>query len=614
MATMFEVIRELDYRVKSTSSDLLSSMAQLESQVSQVTYTTNAIHSDVQSLHSDVSMLQSKMNDLRVRFAAFQDEVGTFIIKQMRANALNVAHHQKQELEALYEKQFSGYRKVRELASGLLNSSDLATVQKATFLQTSEQVLLQLHDYWLAYCMLAFSHWLNDNSREAYIALGHCLQCDRDRTALFFSFVCRQAEKFPSFRNWAIYYIFNQTPHKLNENCIIFIDAYANGLLGFSKNDCIYKKFTEWHKQIAQSSHTSTVHIWSSYANSLYTKYANKETYVIKQFTTLESKCTNFNVFTEPLLWSRASSHIIKHFRDLLQKQSDPDYFDRKLRDIQLHIISERNNQEKELLKKIRRCDLIIAHEGDEKTASIQLGREFAEQPPEILDFSELLCRALDESLTIQTTAAVKVLAVIISKHLIAKNLNIIQKNYRKQVKQRFQIQIEDWSGSTYDGADSQSAVSDFSNFVGEQLKQSKKKNAIEHKDTVSSLNIIRNLALAGAAFSFLLLIIGLVNSDDSLTGTSIFIGFPSIVVFLIFSLLYKNAVNRWQLTDEKLEEEADEKIQRGSKVIDQCWSEVTIYRQMFDKAEVQARELSQFIESLNMQSTNLGIDEAASA
>ena len=612
MATLLESVQQLDKRIKSSQNEILDELANLERQVEYLSNTASDIKCDISGVKSEVRGLCGEFSSFRLRFEVFQDTVSDFITKQIRANALNVAHHKKQELEALYERRFSGYRKVRELAGGLLDSSDLATVQKSTFLQTSEQALLQLSDYWLAYCMLAFSHWLNDNSREAYTALGHCLKCDKDRASLFFALVCRQYGRFSAFRNWAIYYLFNQKPDILNENCVIFIDAYANGLLGNFQNDCVYKKFSEWLKQMSQPAQRSAVQMWSKYIRSQYTQCADRERYeALEPFLALQRSCTNFVMFSSPFLYSRANSHVLQDFRQLLTSQSDPDYFDRKLRDIQRHIITEYNSKEKDLLKKIRSCDLIIANDGDEKTASAQLELEFAEKPQETIAFSEMLRRVFDSSLSIETTAAVKVLAVVLSRSLIAQALREFQQEYRSQAKQNFYLKIEDWQTDTYDGSDSSGACDAFKEHMDNKLARAKKQYADTVSGKVNNLILMRNIAAAGAVISFLMLCFGFAaaGSDSAAAGALGLLGclftWPA---WLIFWLWHSSVVTKWQQQNELLEKQNIEKTTNGKQLLQTCCRQAGIYRKQFDNSEIQARELVDYIDHLTMESTNLGI------
>ena len=601
--TIIDDVRQVDKRVKSLQNSLDHKIAGVERQLEYVSKETNDIKSNVQTMRSEVNGLRSQLD-------AFQRTVGDFITRQMRANALNIAHHKKQELDALYEKKFSGYRKVRELAAGLLSTSDLATVQKSTFLKTSEKALLELNNYWLAYCMLAFSHWLNDNPREAYTALEHCIACDRNRTSLFFALVCRQAKKYSAFRNWAIYYIFNQTPSQLDENCIIFIDAYANGLLGTLQEDCIYKKLTVWRGQMSKQARKAAAETWFKHICSQYAQYSKIESGTTASLQTLKQNYTNFDTMASSLLYSRSSKHLLSFFQDLLKSSSDPGYFDRKLKNIQNHIISERNSQEKDLLKQMRRYDLIIANEGNEERAFSQLEREFAEKPKEVIDFNEMLYRALDNSLSIETTPAVKVLAVVLSQPLIAQAIRDIQEKYRTEANQVFHIKIENWSGSTYNGSNASTLCRNFQQLLTNKLNNDIEQLDKEYKSKIDGAETLKNTGIVGLVISLILFFVGFVSDTGGLTFLGVCGGIIALLVWSASNTSRKDYTSEWQNKKKTAEEQTAAKSAEGTKLLNKSCEQAALYRKEFTQSEEQARELLLFIDKITMNSTNLAIGQ----
>ena len=218
----------------------------------------NAINNNLGKLNNNLEVIDNNVDQVNNNVKVVYDEIGAlardfhnFVQLQVRANTLSKAQQRVIQIRQEMEKRFGHYDIVRRTTTGILQADDIGIVKKDTISNATEELMISTPGYWLAPCLVALAAWINNQPELAERALKEGIKRNDEKTSLFFTLICRRADRKSAALKWTQRYLANQDEENLDRKTIIILDAFASGLLGADSEGVISKQMGEWLDHLA---------------------------------------------------------------------------------------------------------------------------------------------------------------------------------------------------------------------------------------------------------------------------------------------------------------------------------------------------------------------------
>ena len=213
----------------------------------------SGIKSGIDSLEQKVSSVDSNVQNVAKQVSANQKE-----LEQLRSDFIRLMNEQKKDgqlqqatselisVRQEIEKNFGNYRNVRNNMIGILQATDAALVRKTTISNISEELMMSTPNYWLAPVLVAIAAWINNDRDLADRAIREAVKRDNEHTSLVMALVCRRNNRTQTCYEWLSRYFATQKASSFDEDGMVYIDAYINGVFGVDEKHMCDDYITRW--------------------------------------------------------------------------------------------------------------------------------------------------------------------------------------------------------------------------------------------------------------------------------------------------------------------------------------------------------------------------------
>lgn len=426
------------------------------------------VQNDVGVVSNQVETVGQELLQTRSDLTRLEQAFMDFVAADLKAKNLALAETRQVKIRQELENRFGYYAVVRRHATGVLQASDTQLVRQETLREATEELMLSAPAYWLAPALVALAAWLGDNKDLAHRALAEAIRRDDEKTSLFFALVCRRAGRNDAHAHWLDRYFGLQNPSSLDRQTVVMIDAVANGVFGPDVGASSARRVADWIEELSQRAGfiDAQRRQWDAALRSK-TPNDNHAT----RYPHLAQFSANWAKLNESVNGTALHAVVLSHFQGIFDGAIvPPTSLLVAVDDLLSKLVTRFDDEELPLRRQEELCGLIIAEDGDKRTAEqrFELQRKALD---ETVDFTQLLTNAAMHPETSHASRATQRFAIAHSRDWVLQAHQDLTARTRMAVPAKVEIAIEDWTESTAQGENEKQLVASLQNHLDGRKK-----------------------------------------------------------------------------------------------------------------------------------------------
>lgn len=423
-----------------------------------------AVAAGVTAVSAVAETTQKELEELRADFEKMVNE-------QRRTAALQQAATELVTVRQEMERRFGNYRQVRNSMIGILQATDAALVKKTTISNVSEELMISTHDYWLAPVLVAVAAWIDNNHDLADRAIKEAMKRDTEHTSLVMALICRRNNRTQTCYEWLSRYFQTQNAADMDEDSMVYIDAYINGVFGPDEKHMCDDYITRWIDEVRGSNSNfeeEQAETWQQY----FLRFDADEE---KKYPELHKCVKEFGYIDDYLSRVDAVEPIVDNFRKINEAYVDQDELRKEVDQNLVRLVNSDDKAERELRRQEKYLLAVKACDGD-VTAARQMVRnqEEARKKKRMDIISQLTHVISDDNKDRKVLPSEKKTAVSFLKGYINKGFNKYISEKKDAFPTSITMNINGWQGQTSDGSNSAALKQSYTNYLSQQSLQEK--------------------------------------------------------------------------------------------------------------------------------------------
>lgn len=546
----------------------------------------NAINNNLGKLNNNLEVIDNNVDQVNNNVKVVYDEIGAlardfhnFVQLQVRANTLSKAQQRVIQIRQEMEKRFGHYDIVRRTTTGILQADDIGIVKKDTISNATEELMISTPGYWLAPCLVALAAWINNQPELAERALKEGIKRNDEKTSLFFTLICRRADRKSAALKWTQRYLANQDEENLDRKTIIILDAFASGLLGADSEGVISKQMGEWLDHLADKPGfvEQQTKQWSDAIN------LKRKSMEINDYTYLCKYSKTWPVLQDIMEGAMLHAEILDYFTDIFEQEVSTDSLKAQLDEILNSLVSEFDDEEIPLRKEEKFNQFIIDFDGDEERARQNMAIE--QTAFEVhKDFTQLLTDAAMKPESAHASVSTQKFAIALSKEWISNAYNDVVAQNRMKIPNEIEINVDTFNDKTTDGQNETELIDKFNALVDYE-----KKNVL----TQFVLSGFEKFCLWGGAA------IGVIGLIMMIVGGG-FLGLIAIISGIGMVINHFSKKKKIEQNHQNVEAQFEEKRKNGSQIIRATLAEIVDFRTVFAEKDGESQKVVDFLEQIS--------------
>ena len=549
-------------------------LSAIENRLNVIRDQLDLVGSNVVAVDNHVDLVEDELDSL-------VEEFHTFVSQQVRANRKQLAETRLVKIRQELEKKFGHYDVVRRTATGILQATDLGVIREESIHTSTEELMLQTPGYWLAPALVALSAWISDNQELAQKAMREALQRDDEKTSLFFSLVCRRADRKVACLKWVSRYLANQDEEALDRKTILVLAAYANGLWGSDTEGHILRRIDGWLENLQRQPDfiAKQRKQWTE-AIELKKPDLTKE---LEDYQYLPKYSPTWPKLVDVLSGAYLHEELDEYFQKIFAQQNATGKLKEQLDGVLDSLVTEFDDAELKYREGEKFEQLVIDHDGDETAA--QQHMEVAQTAFEThKDFIQLLTDAAMNPELAHADAATQKFAIALSRDWIVEAYRDVTAENRNKVPQTVRIVLDDFQAVSDDGMNATAVLASFDRYINEA--QAKAMEGSELTQFDEACKYIRYIA---AVLAVVLLF----------TGVSILGAIGCVIVAWWTHRRYKNKKQAYDLAQQTVQQ-LEERRKTGKELLRAILAEIVDFRQEFREKDAEDHIVLDFLQGLN--------------
>lgn len=547
--------------------------------VNQVSEALTSLNNRVYGVECTVGEVKNDVKVLNRDLQILHTELAKFVDKQLRANSIQQAQMRIVELNQDLEQNFGHYAEVRKTAVGILQATDLEIVKKTTIEDYAEELMLKTPRYWLTPALIALSAWISNKKPLAERALKEALRRDDEKTSLFFSLICRRADRKNSCYKWLERYLGNQDEENLDRKAVIVLDAYVNGLFGADTEGLVFKRMSQWLENLSAKPG------FSESQKEQWTDAINLKKPVLDEnmYEFLRQYSPDWDIIESTVQGACLNDVFYDYLKNIFDKVPSCGPLKEQLDDILDSLVTNYDDEELPIYKELRLKQLIIECAGDENEAKHR--NQLEESGFEISkSYTQLLTDAAMKGEVVSSTVATKKFAIAMSKAEILNAFNDILAKNRASVPVDINFEIDAFRTRTVDGSNEAEILKAYGEFVNNEKRA-----------------VLDKLVLDGFVqfCQYGCYAVGAIGVGMILSG-SVFMGCLAAVAGVGMFVKYKSNIKNIEAQRKFVEEEYAKKTESGRTIIRALLADVVDYRRYFDKKDKESEKVITFLTQIS--------------
>lgn len=358
-----------------------------------------------------------------------------FTFKTMSSASKNLSQYTDE-----YYTRFSYYHQLRRITLGYVIGLDSNFVSNENMRKAVEKAYLQNTEYWLAYATSAVMLWASNEKEAAKRAIDKALFINQAKSALFFMLINLRFQRTAVAQEWFVYYMDRLDSSNLGEEWQYLLQAYLGG--AFGADEKFQEAVAQKLKAMLAKAEATTVDFGKKFSDRS-CRFA--ETYLhqtTQSFAYLKQTCTSYAEMMNMLSDAEKNSRIAE-FYDKLAGEVDQQGEDiaQRIENVLYSLVSSYDDDELEIVKKIKYNDAIMAAKGDATKAQQKFEQEFGDGSKKT--FGDLLVDwAFAEDSNI-TPLTIRKFSISFMKDWIMKGYVRFAENYRAKEKKAYTFDID---------------------------------------------------------------------------------------------------------------------------------------------------------------------------
>lgn len=538
----------------------------------------SGVEKAIASLDRSISVIDQRVDNVdknvvvvSQQVQALEQELNNFIAEQKKTDNISLAEQRIVKINQHIEKKYGHYKEIRRSLRGIVEATDLNIIKKTSISTATDELFIKTPTYWLAPALVAISAWINDEEDLANRALKEAMHRNSKKTAILFALICRRANRLDASRRWVLQFLNTQSATEIDQESIVLIDAYANGLLGIDSKHQIGQKITVWMDQLSKQPgfEASVVARWKQalallipekqYGYSQLAKYSN-----------------NANEILASLNQAYLHQEVMKYFKNIYETPNDASAVKKQLDNILMHLVTDYDQEEQGLQREKELNELIVKNNGDTVKANAEMSVK-KHSYDQSKDFAQVLTDTAMEMDPEKRNIAIQKLAIALSKEWIQQAYNDLIATHRANVPNEISFTINSYHGKTADGANELELLADYKKHMQKEYED--KVKVMQEKKYVGPI-ITGIISVLLFAASPILGVIGLV-----------------VAGLWVFNVKSNNEKIRNSRTN--LKKKYTETVNSGQEVIRALMAEVVDFRRELGAVDSQSENVNNFLDKL---------------
>lgn len=544
------------------------------------------IERNLGAIHQDLEVIDSGVGTVNDNVKVVYDEIGKlardfsdFVQIQVRANAKANAQTRLVQIRQEMEKRFGHYDLVRRTATGILQADDLGIVKKDTISNASEELMISTPGYWLAPCLVALAAWINDQPELAERALREGIKRNDEKTSLFFSLICRRANRKQAALKWTQRYLANQDEEDLDRITVIILDAFASGLLGSDSEGVVSKQMDEWLAHLADKPgfvEQQTAQ-WSAAIN------LKRKPLKATDYTYLRKYSKTWPALQDIMEGAMLHAEMLDYFTAIFEQEASTAALKAQLDEILNSLVSDFDDEELPLRKEEKYNQFVVDFDGDERRAqqNMQIEQTAFEAHK---DFTQLLTDAAMKPESSHASVSTQKFAIALSKEWIENAYNDVTAQNRMKIPNEIEINVDTFNDKTVNGENEAELIGNFNALV-----DSEKSAALAQ----CVLSGFEKFCLYGG------IAIGVIGLIMLIVGSVLF-GLIAIVAGVGLVINHFSKKKKIEANRQNIENQFEEKRKSGTQIIRATLAEVVDFRAEFAEKDGESQKVIGFLAQIS--------------
>lgn len=538
----------------------------------------NVLQRNLETINSAVNTTNNNVQIIYGKLDTLTNDFNNFVQEQIKANRLNQAHTIIVQVRQELENKYGHYDIVRRTTTGILQADDLGIVKRDTISTATEELMLSTPNYWLAACLVSLAAWINDQKELAYKALGESIKRNDEKTSLFYTLVCRRADRKSASLKWLQRYLAKQDEENLDRKTIIVLDAYASGLMGADSEGVISKQMGVWMDHLTEKPgfvEKQTTQWSDAILQKRRPLSPNKYQYLQKYSRT-------WGVLKSVMEGAMLHEELLKYLTDIFEKDVSSDSLKAELDEILTSLVTDFDDEELSLRRKEKFEQFVIDCNGDELAAQQMMTIEqtaFEEHK----DFTQLLTDAAMKSDSSNANISTQKFAIALSKEWISNAYNDVTATNRARYPREIEINVDTFNDRTTDGSNERELIERFNSLIEREKKQA------------CSQYFLSGFAKFCLGGGIAIIILGLIMA---FTGGVIF-GIMAVIAGTGMIINHCSKKKNLDLTHQRISDQFEKKRSGGIQIIRAVLAEVVDFKAKFKEKDAQSIEVISFLDQI---------------
>lgn len=483
-----------------------------------------------------------------------------------------------------YQRKFRLYNKFRKICIGYVVGVDSNIISNETLRTTLEKNYLANSDYWCASCIMATMLWINDEKEASMRALNTAMQTDPKKSTIFFLLVNLRFGRTEAAKAWYNLYMESIDVNDIGDEWQYLLQAYLYKAFGHDKEfeakiNAEYQNLLTEVKKYTINYENEVVKKVAAFADAYPHRTKN-------EYDLLRTHCHNYNQLLVTLTDAEKSIELAKYYNEILETNPTAQTtLSRRIEDILYNLINAYDDEEYELVKRIKYNEYVIKAKGDLAAASKMSALDAAQDGK--LTLIELIYKFAFANLNSNVDNLVRKFAIQFLLDNIKQGYDSYQIAYKSKEIEKPAFTID---GCKFNA--NPSTINEAKQTINEYYDKSKSKKIRADKKHRLYL-IFSGVGILGIIISMLTMIIPSINQGEYAAPK---ISWILLIVFMIITGIFiALCVLRRKKILEKLQERRIESLKLLESLMDEYQQYLNDYQQTDQQFVVLQETLEKF-------------------
>lgn len=358
-----------------------------------------------------------------------------FIFKNISSASKNITQYTDE-----YYTRFSYYNDLRRISLGYVVGMDSQIIESEVLRKKVEKAYLQNTDYWLAYCIAAVMFWCSDEKEAAQRALKKSLSVDYFHACLFYLLINLRFHRIDAAEKWYAVYLDRVDMSNLGDEWQYLLQAYLFG--AFGANQVFLEQIPKCFQDMLSQVEVTTVDFGKKVSERAL-NFADVFLHKTEREYPCLKACDEYDGMMKLLSNAEKNAELAKYYNTLAETEIKAGAdLPQRIENVLYALINDYDDEELQVVKKIRCNEAIINAKGDLQAAQANYDTYF-ENEKKSKSFADLLLDWAFIDDASQTDPSVRRFSISLMKEKMSKGFAQYFEKYRSAEKEKYPMEID---------------------------------------------------------------------------------------------------------------------------------------------------------------------------